>query len=140
MRGKHRAMTAGLISLVAAAGAAAAADSVRLKERAIAATPGLRATGSASGTIHSDDLIGANLRNGRDETIGEIDGLLVNKAGGPVGVIVDVGGFLGLGARQIVVPLDRITIADDRLLFSTVTKQELEGTPPYVKPKSSTLR
>jgi len=130
MRGTHRAVTAGLISGMAAA------DSVRLKERAIAATQSAQATGNVPGVIHSDELIGANLCNGRDETIGEIEGLLVSRAGG---VIFDAGGFLGLGARQIIVPLDRIAIADHCVLFFTATKQEPERDAPYVKPKSSTL-
>ena len=136
MRGNHRAMTAGLVRLMTAAGAAAATDSNRLKSRAIAGTATTGASGNVFGTIDSDELIGANLRDGRGESIGEIGGFLVNKACGPVGVIVDVRGLLVLSARQIVVPLDHITLADSRVLLSAVPKQKLERFKPY----SSTLR
>lgn len=137
MTGKHRAMTAGLISLIAAAGAAAADRGG--KEHAIAAVAASRA-GNVHGAIHSDDLIGANIRNGRDEAIGEIDGLLVSTTGGPIGVVVEVGGFLGVGTRQIVVPLDQVILADNRVMIPEATKEELERAQPYVKPKTSMLR
>jgi len=102
MRETYRAMTAGLISVMAAAGAAAAADSVRLKQRVIGTAPGVHATGNVFGTIHSDELTAASHRN--------------------------------------VVRLERITIAENRVLFFMATKHEFERAAPYVNPTSSMLR
>ena len=50
--------------------------------------------------------------------VGEVEDLVINDAGGVVGVTVEVGGFLGIGEKTVLVPL-----ADLRL----VQRPEAEG-------------
>jgi hypothetical protein len=124
---------------VGAAGIAIAADRTERTATAGKIERAFHSVGAERG-VHSDDLIGASIRNGRDETIGVIDALLVSPDGGPVGVVIEVGGFLGIGAKQIVVPLNQITLADNRVFLPTATKAELERAPPFVRTRTSMLR
>ncbi len=64
--------------------------------------------------IHSDDLLDATVRNDRNQSIGTVEALLISPDGKVAGVVLDVGGFLSVGARQVVV---RMASAD----FTTLT-------------------
>jgi hypothetical protein len=49
---------------------------------------------------------------------------------------VDVGGFLGLGERQVAIPLDQLSIqrmsgGDEVRVFSELTEEDLEAMPEY---------
>jgi len=82
-------------------------------------------------------IIGARVYNDANESIGEIDEVLLNGvvgAGvpGPVAV-VQVGGFLGLGGRLVLVPLGdlRWNTERERILLSGATKETLEARPAF---------
>jgi hypothetical protein len=45
--------------------------------------------------------------------IGTVDALLIGKDARVVGVVVEVGGFLGVGARRVVVPMTQLGMIDD---------------------------
>jgi len=84
--------------------------------------------------IHSDDLIGSTVRNAANENIGRVDALLLSPEGKVVGVVVDVGGFLGVGARQVVVPMQQLSMIDDEnVRMQAATKEQLEKAPVYEK-------
>jgi len=50
-------------------------------------------------------------------------------------VIVGVGGFLGLGEKDVALPFDQLTIARDAdnklVVTSSATKESLEAAPEY---------
>jgi len=78
--------------------------------------PGASASGSA--TIVSDQwraskLIGLDVYNEQNEKLGDIDELLVDKSGKVDGVIIGVGGFLGVGTREIKVTMDQLQFVNE---------------------------
>lgn len=78
----------------------------------------------------SEDLVGKDVVNAQGEEIGEISAVMGNQ------VIVEVGGFLGIGAREVAVDWEKITTTgagDDLKLQTTLTKAELEAMPEYKK-------
>jgi len=81
--------------------------------------------------IHSDDLIGASVRNDRNESIGTVDALLISPDGKVAGVVLDVGGFLGVGARQVVVRMNQISMVGKDLRLNRGSKESLQALPPY---------
>lgn len=89
----------------------------------VAAVPRL-VTGSA--------IIGTDIKNPADETIGEIDDVVVDADGKIVSVIVSVGGFLGMGTRHVAVPWSdlRFDRARDVALLN-MTKDQLKSAPEY---------
>ena len=79
---------------------------------------------------------------GRDnwENIGNIDDVVLTQDGELRGVLLDIGGFLGIGARTVMVDLDDLyfvaddTTAEDLSDFSvvaTMTRDQLENLPEW---------
>ncbi|MBX3571766.1 MAG: PRC-barrel domain-containing protein [Mesorhizobium sp.] len=84
--------------------------------------------------IRSEDLVGTTVYGANDENIGEIgDVVLQNEK--VDAVIIDVGGFLGVGEKEVAVGMDNLTfMADedgDRYLYTTFTKEQLDAAPAY---------
>lgn len=53
--------------------------------------------------VLSRNIVGLSILNGQNETVGEIQDVLISQ-GAVGGYIVSVGGFLGVGERYVVVP------------------------------------
>lgn len=60
--------------------------------------------------VRSDQLVGSAIINASDEEIGTIDNLLLNEDGQVVGIIVGVGGFLGIGEKNVALSWDAVEI------------------------------
>lgn len=88
--------------------------------------------------VHSDDLIGATVRNDRNQTVGTINALLISPDGKVAGVVLDVGGFLGVGGRQVVVAMDDLSMAGKDVRLNHGSKETLQTLPPYQRRGSST--
>ncbi|MCL7998221.1 PRC-barrel domain-containing protein [Brucella sp. 21LCYQ03] len=86
-------------------------------------------------SVLSYNLIGLNIVNGDDTTIGEIKDLII--ADGVLsGYIVSVGGILGVGERYVIVAPDAVDITyfDEDKKWSAVmnsTKEEIEKAPEF---------
>ncbi|MCQ0094006.1 PRC-barrel domain-containing protein [Roseovarius sp. M141] len=71
------------------------------------------------------------------DDIGEINDIIVTQDGTVSAVILGVGGFLGIGERDVAVPMDEITVvreegdSDDRFLVVSTTKEALEQMPAF---------
>lgn len=88
--------------------------------------------------MNSDNLIGANVRNSSNEVIGKIDSLLLTNDSRVVGAVIEVGGFLGIGAHQVVVPMEQISMIDaGNVSLPAATKDSLKAAPAYEKPKAA---
>jgi hypothetical protein len=64
------------------------------------------------------------------EEVGEVEAVLLDGSGRPVAVAADVGGFLGLGERDVVIGLDRLSRGQDRLTVA-MSKEEIEALPEF---------
>jgi len=85
----------------------------------LAATPVVAQTAPAAGNTTpietqqpgqflAETYIGTNVYNNQNETLGEVNDLLIGQDGKIVGVIIGVGGFLGIGERDVAVPFESI--------------------------------
>lgn len=86
-------------------------------------------------TLTADDLTGTYVLGANDETVGYIDDVIVTQDGEIEAVVIDVGGFLGIGAKPVAVAYDRLEVrqnADAELVVVTgFTQEQLEGAPEY---------
>lgn len=64
------------------------------------------------------------------EEIGDVDEVLVDASAKPVAVSADVGGFLGLGEKDVVIGLDQVAKDGDKLKVS-MTKEQIEALPEF---------
>ena len=69
--------------------------------------------------------------NDANETIGKIDDLLVTRDGKEPYAVLSVGGFLGMGARLVVIRYDSLKFADDKITLPGGTKDGLKMLPAF---------
>ncbi|MBW8725404.1 MAG: PRC-barrel domain-containing protein [Inquilinus limosus] len=80
------------------------------------------------------DLIGASVTNANGDSIGKTSDVLVDKGSKTVdAVVIDVGGFLGIGSKSVAIPLDKLTIGarPDEGVRTAMTKEQLESLPAF---------
>ena len=92
------------------------------------------------GEFRASDLIGATVRNSADESIGEIDELVLSPNGQIVAAVVGVGGFLGIGERNVALDYKSIRIERDPnamtqsgsfIVRVNATKDSLQNAPEW---------
>ena len=83
------------------------------------------------------NLIGTNVvgSNGRDA--GEVENLLMDSSGRVRAAVIEWGGFLGIGEREALVPIERIRLGGNQNERAqlTMTREELEALPRYDRTK-----
>lgn len=83
----------------------------------------------------AEELRGIGVYGINDEQIGTIGDILLNTDGSFDAVVVDVGGFLGLGAKPVAVGFDNLVFSSDtfgnRYLFINANREQLEAQPEY---------
>ncbi len=85
--------------------------------------------------VLSYNLVGLNIVNGEDKTIGEIKDLIISD-GQLAGYIVSVGGFLGMGDKYVIVSpsaVDVVYSESDKKWSAKMnaTKDELQKAPEF---------
>lgn len=103
-----------------AAAAASAADKVEVQQ--------------AANEWRIDWITGATVTSPDGTDIGSISDLIVDGDTGEMkAAIIGVGGFLGIGQKQIALPWTDLTInSDAQQITSTLTREEAEAAPEYV--------
>jgi hypothetical protein len=116
-------LIAGLLTVGAQAAYAQTAVPPRAGDPQIAAMP--------SGA-DAKKLIGRNVKNPANDTVGEIESVYINADGKVDSVIVGVGGFLGVGERLVRVAWKDLQISDNgEKVVVNMTKDQLKAMPPY---------
>ncbi|MDN2580676.1 PRC-barrel domain-containing protein [Aquibium sp. ELW1220] len=80
--------------------------------------------------ISVDELEDMRIFGANGEEIGEIDDVLGDAAGQPSAVTLEVGGFLGMGEREVVIGLDEIEVIGLRLTLNR-TREQIEALPEW---------
>lgn len=60
---------------------------------------------AAAQARRASQIIGANVVNEENRTVGEVHDLMIMPGGGAITAVLSVGGFLGMGERYVAVPL-----------------------------------
>jgi hypothetical protein len=98
------------------------------QEQALAAPSGLLASNLIGSTVYSQD----------NQSIGDINDIILSQEGQPSQVIVGVGGFLGIGEKDVVLDMSKLQIAatdDGNVKIVTQTTQEdLRNMPAFMRP------
>lgn len=93
-------------------------------------------TAQPSSSLFSSDLVGYSVYGAADEKIGDINDLLIDGNGAVEAVVIGVGGFIGIGEKDVAVPLGalQVSLADDRYEISIdATEEALEGAPAFAR-------
>jgi sporulation protein YlmC with PRC-barrel domain len=89
------------------------------------------------GDIRSEDLVGTTVYGADDVKVGEIGDVALTADKKVDAVIVDVGGFLGIGEKEVAVGMDNLKFMADKdgkkYLYTSFTKDQLEKQAAYDK-------
>jgi sporulation protein YlmC with PRC-barrel domain len=86
--------------------------------------------------ISANSYIGQSVYTGENESIGEVNDLIMKKDGGLVAAVIGVGGFIGIGEKNVAVPMDKITVAQNTQdgslkLTTSETAESLKAAPEF---------
>lgn len=131
------AVTAAPADQTAQAPAASTSDAAAPDQTQTAAIDKSTLTEMKVGEIRGDDLKGATVYGANDARVGEIGDVVLAPDSKPDAVIVDVGGFLGIGEKEVAVGMDNLKFMTDKdgkkYLYTTFTKEQLEAQAAYDK-------
>ena len=91
-------------------------------------------TQTMSNTISASALLNENVVNANNEAIGDVNDVLLGKDGKVVSVVVGVGGFLGMGEKDVALTFDQLKFTNngnDLVVTSNATKESLQAAPAY---------
>lgn len=88
------------------------------------------------GEISVDDLKSADVFDATDERIAGVSDVLVTQDGDVSAIVVDVGGFLGIGAKSVAIDYAEVDVfhgedASDLRVHLPMTRDQLEDMPEY---------
>jgi len=87
-------------------------------------------------SILASSMIGTSVYAPNDEAVGDINDIIVNTDGTVQGVVIGVGGFLGIGEKDVAVTMNSLSLTPQsdgsapRLVLNS-TKEELEAAPEF---------
>jgi sporulation protein YlmC with PRC-barrel domain len=119
------------------------AASERMSANRNAASTTSTADFNANGEISGNAFIGANIRNRNNETVGKVEDVYIDDRGTIKTVVVSVGGFLGMGTKDVAVKWSDIKHSRDGkslVLTTNWTKDSLKAMPDYKYERRQTQR
>jgi hypothetical protein len=98
-----------------------------------AASPSASSSSSASmshaGQWRSSKLIGVNVYNANNESLGEISELLTDSSGKIQAAVIGVGGFLGMGERNVAIPFEKLKFSNEPRSSTTASNTSSGARP-----------
>jgi sporulation protein YlmC with PRC-barrel domain len=83
----------------------------------------------------AEELVGSTVYGASDANVGKVGDVLLTQDGKIDAYIIDVGGFLGIGAKKVAIGADNLSFMTDadgnKYLYTTFTKEQLEAQPAY---------
>lgn len=76
-------------------------------------------------------VIGSDVVNAANETIGTIEDVLVSADGKQPYAVLTIGGFLGVGSHLVVVPYESLAFAKDTVMLPGGSKESLKMLPEF---------
>src|ERR1700722_19423712 len=73
---------------------------------------------SFQGDWRASKVVGLNVYNDSNQSIGSINDLLADKSGNIKAVVIGVGGFLGVGEHLVAIPFDKIKFSNEPVAYT----------------------
>ncbi|MEC5323421.1 PRC-barrel domain-containing protein [Aurantimonas sp. A3-2-R12] len=85
--------------------------------------------------LTADNLMGTKVYGPNDEKVGEIGEIALSEEGKVDAIIIDVGGFLGIGEKEVAVAMDNLEFMQDAngslYLYTQFSEDQLKSQPEY---------
>jgi sporulation protein YlmC with PRC-barrel domain len=120
------------LALLATPAFAETAPSPIAVAQAAAPTPGNAPAAQRAAETDTQRLIGRRVRNAQDETVGDINSVIISQDGSVSAVIVGVGGFLGIGEREVAIRWQDLRVTNNgEDVRVNMTKEQVRALPEY---------
>ena len=111
-------------SVIAGLAGSALLVTVAFAQTPAATSDGANAAPMSNSSLHGDwrtsKVVGLNVYNDNNESIGSINDLLTDRNGNIKAVVLGVGGFLGMGAHLVAVPYDKMKFVNEPIAYTGV--------------------
>lgn len=85
-------------------------------------------------STRAKEIIGKSVVNSTGEELGEVKKIIQDRSNNRFNAVVSVGGFWGIGARRIILPINELLLRNDHLEWNnSMTKDTLKQQPKYVR-------
>lgn len=86
--------------------------------------------------LRAKKLIGSAVFNAEGEQVGKVDDIVFDDQGRLVGVVVNVGGFFGIGGKPVAIAAENAALVGDeetqrQVVQVNMTRQDLEQAPEF---------
>lgn len=93
-------------------------------------------TAQAADDLSANQMIGHDVRTPNGDDVGDINNLILKQSGKVEAAIIGVGGFLGIGEKNVAVPFEKIQVSQDAQtgkmkLTTSLTKDDLKAAPEF---------
>ena len=117
------------------AAAKAQATTTEMPNAAAQSIAGTYATAQTATDWRSSKIVGLNVYNAKNEKIGDINDLIIDAKGAVSYAVVGVGGFLGIGEKNVAIEFSSLKISRDKDGKPTAmvdsTKEALTAAPAF---------
>ncbi len=86
-----------------------------------ATTTTTTATTAMSGQWRASKLMGLDIYNDQNEKLGDVSEVIIDRTGKVAGLVIGVGGFLGMGQRDVMVTMDKLKFVNEPMRTTTTT-------------------
>jgi sporulation protein YlmC with PRC-barrel domain len=76
-------------------------------------------------------LLGHDVYNDKNEKLGKVDDIIVSPKRTVSHAIIGVGGFLGLGKKDVAIPMDQMHFEGDKLVLPGASKDVVKAMPAF---------
>jgi hypothetical protein len=129
---KHSIAALSVTAVMSIASAMAAGTPSTTTDRSAADTTAGVAVAAPLGKAEAGKLIGQSVETPSGDRIGEVEAVNIGTDGKVTNVIVGVGGFLGVGERDVALSWKDLQITDNGAkVVTNLTKPRLEAMAPY---------
>jgi hypothetical protein len=78
-------------------------------------------------------LVGMELHGSDESSIGDIEEVVAGPDGQVTSVLIDVGGFLGIGSKRVAIDVNSLEMRGDRLVVIDMTEEQVEELPEHTQ-------
>jgi sporulation protein YlmC with PRC-barrel domain len=90
-------------------------------------------TAAPSNAVRADQIMGSDVMTTGDENVGPVNDLIFDEEGQIIAIVVGVGGFLGMGEKDVAISWDSVTRnpQDRDELRVNATRDDLRAAPEF---------
>jgi len=123
-------ITAALAGTALLATVASAQTPTATSDRANTTSTALSESQLQGSTWRASKVVGLGVYNDKNESVGSINDLLIDKSGNIKAVVLGVGGFLGVGEHLVAVPFDKIKFVDQPVAYTGTASTSSNSSRP----------